>query len=63
MAGKNRKQLVLLDVLSGRIDFLPIGSYQIYITETRIKGGSIELTAKVVKSGLEKGGDDDKTGS
>jgi hypothetical protein len=50
--GKNRKQLVLLDVMEGRISFIPKGSYQIQILSTKIIGGSIELTARIITSGV-----------
>lgn len=53
MSAKNRKQLVILNVLDGRIPFLPKGSYQVYIMDTKIVGGSIELTARILSSSAE----------
>ena len=50
MSGKSRKQVALLHILEGNIPFIPRGSYQVYVYKTEIKGGSVELTARVISS-------------
>jgi len=50
MGGKNRKQNVILSVVEGRIDFLPIGDYKIHIDASYVENGSITLKARVLQT-------------
>jgi hypothetical protein len=48
MRGKNRKQNVILSVVEGRIDFLPIGDYKIHIDASYVENGSITFKGRVL---------------
>uniref|UniRef100_A0A6M3KQV6 Uncharacterized protein n=1 Tax=viral metagenome TaxID=1070528 RepID=A0A6M3KQV6_9ZZZZ len=55
MSAKSRKQMAILSIVEGRIPFIPLGRYQVYIYKTEIKGGSIELTARIISSSVGEG--------
>jgi len=52
MSGKNRKQVVVLQIREGRIPFLPVGFYLAYINDVKIKEGSIVFTGKITDSAI-----------
>jgi hypothetical protein len=48
MAARNRKQMVFLEIVSGVVDFLPVGTYTVHIDNTTIEKGSIKLTGRIL---------------
>ncbi len=48
MSRKSRKQEVVLQVRSGSIPFMPLGVYEVNITDSGVRGGSIEFKGRVI---------------
>jgi hypothetical protein len=50
MTARNRKQMIFIDVVSGNVDFMPKGTYSVYIDSAKIVKGSVQFIGRILNT-------------
>jgi len=52
MSAKRRSQIAYLILEAGKVDFIPIGTFQVYIDYTHVKNGTINFSGRIINSNI-----------